>query len=951
VVAALLLSYLPLSAAAVGEAETGDEPSIGLEEVIEERDPSEDQLPVDSPEGETTETEDAASPVDAEPSEGENAEEDPAETEDAASSSDAEPSEGENTEEDPTTAEAGTATRRKAAASTSAPALLVEGDAAVTLAVDEDYPWAYDASKSDGTHVAYVAGNSGTTAANVSNLAITVTGAGMLTFEYKISTPSSGSTYAYYYNLGAPVTSENYTKVANYSSYMSNRGKSYEYWRTETITVTSDDLVDGSATVYVAYYRGGTSGDSNNYVAISNVKYVAGEQNLTITGASDGLGTVRVEKKTVETVTETHTTKDEDGNEITTTTTKQVDVYTPYDPIGDGVYQLKMGEDKDVYLTAEPKKGAQFYGWVDVATGEYLSGETTYILSFGGATTIQAVFADAGTYTARLNSTFYTDAGGGLEQALTNARSGDTVVMLADQTLSSSATVSRGVFLLLPCMDADVGYVTANDRDHTTHSPDGTNAHNDTNTLYGTLTIPSGVTLTVEGEVLVNAQVGRPAGGDFDQDVNGNYAQIDLDGSIVVENGGWLENYGYITGSGQVTAESGSTLVDLYVVRSWRGGSQAYAVVVSAAHEIYPMNEIDCHNIQAAVRIESGASYQGAVRMYAGGGFNYTRFPQVDDDNGLIRLASGAYLIKTYDPDYAVTDSSGTYTEGRSTIEIYGGAAFAYSALPIVGVSVSTQSYVFPIDGDIALKLYAGEYTVQNDFKLMPGCTVDLMEGAAVTVGPEVTDAELAPDADGIATLVLYDEFDDVDNTSTTEYPSYRPAATLTVHGGAALTVDAKGAIAGRIVLADGATKDNYAKVRLSNKTALTVTSYEANGYYQYTTTDENGKSVVVSKTVITIPLTFTAQLWDDDETPSSLTPKAGQTYYGIAGTWTTTSPVVLPGDLDGNNEVNSRDLAMLLENFNKSGNGLKGDIDDNGEVNSRDLAILLENFNKSLSD
>jgi hypothetical protein len=500
------------------------------------------------------------------------------------------------------------------------------------------------------------------------------------------------------------------------------------------------------------------------------------------------------------------------------------------------------------------------------------------------------------------------------------------------------------VFLLLPCMDSDVGYITTSG---ITHSPDGTGVYNTENTLYAQLTIPSGVTLTVEGEVLVNAQVGRPAGGDYDQDVNGNYAQIALEGNLIVSNGGRLENYGYIIGGGQVTAQSGSTLVDLYVVTDWRGGSQAYAMVISAEHKVYPMNEFDCHNIQTTVRIESGASFQGAVRMYAGSIFSYTRFPQVDDENGLIRLADGAYLIKTYDPSYEVDG----HVEGRSTVEIYGGATFAYSALPIVGVSVSTQSYLFPIDGDIALKLYKGVYTIQNDFKLMPGCTVDLMEGAELTVGPEVTDEELAPDADGIATLVLYDEFNDKPNTGSSQYPTYRPAATLTVHGGASLTVDAKGAIAGRIVLADGATKDKYAKVRLNSKTALTVTSYEANGYYTYTTLDENGKAVTVTRSDLTIPLTFTAQLWDADGTQSSLTPKAGTVYYGVGTSWTTTSPVVLPVDLDGNNEVNGQDLAMLLENFNKSGNGLKGDIDDNGEVNGQDLATLLENFNKALSD
>ena len=51
-------------------------------------------------------------------------------------------------------------------------------------------------------------------------------------------------------------------------------------------------------------------------------------------------------------------------------------------------------------------------------------------------------------------------------------------------------------------------------------------------------------------------------------------------------------------------------------------------------------------------------------------------------------------------------------------------------------------------------------------------------------------------------------------------------------------------------------------------------------------------------------------------------------------------------GNLDGNNVINSSDLADLLDNYNSSGASLAGDFDENGIVNSADLADLLNNYN-----
>jgi hypothetical protein len=611
------------------------------------------------------------------------------------------------------------------------------------------------------------------------------------------------------------------------------------------------------------------------------------------------------------------------------------------------------------------------------------------------------MFAPTGTYTARCSGIFYKESDG-LLKALKASKSGDTVVMLENQTLKESVTVPKDVFLLLPCEDGDTGYASNG------YSPSATDTNGQTGvsgTVYKTLTVDSGVNIDVYGSVLVNGVVGRKTAGHYDQDITGGYAQIDLYGDINVKSSGYFENSGFVKGSGQMTAENGSTVVDLYIVRNWRGGSQAEAITQSSiinryknnGNFVYPMNEIDCHYIQTTLRVESGASFQGAVRMYASSGFNYTRFPQIDNKNGLIRLNEGGYAIKTYDE-----------AAKRSTISLYGGATFSNSSLKIVGISLSTKNYLFPIDGDIGFELNSGNYVVDEDFKLLPGCTVDVAGDASVTVNEGKT-------------LVMYDKFDDVTITSGapgTEYPSDRDAATLTLEGGSVLTVKDKATIAGHIVAAKGMTSSSYATVSLASTASVSATTYEANGYVVI-------KSQVSYVNPSTIPLSFIAKLLKSiTSVDDAVTPVAGQTYYFAGNEWTTVEPteqytvtfnanghgtapdaatvnyggtVILPemtavpagytysyntaadgsgtayaagaeitvtanmtlyavwkqvllGDIDGNGIVNISDLNTLLENYNKSGSNLKGDIDNNGIVNISDLNTLLENYNKSIN-
>lgn len=58
-------------------------------------------------------------------------------------------------------------------------------------------------------------------------------------------------------------------------------------------------------------------------------------------------------------------------------------------------------------------------------------------------------------------------------------------------------------------------------------------------------------------------------------------------------------------------------------------------------------------------------------------------------------------------------------------------------------------------------------------------------------------------------------------------------------------------------------------------------------------------------------------------------------------------SPVVIPGDLNGDGRIDIFDYNLLVSNFDKTGTGIKGDINTNGKVDIFDYNLLVGNFGK----
>ena len=375
-------------------------------------------------------------------------------------------------------------------------------------------------------------------------------------------------------------------------------------------------------------------------------------------------------------------------------------------------------------LTAVAENGGRFYGWVD-GSDNFLTNNTTYSFTISSDTTLKAVFAQDGSYVARRNGVFYTDADGGLAQALDDARTGDIVVMLEDQELEEDATVPAGVKLYIPYSadfdaDGNADGVTTSGSYYQASKTIATAAK-----TYRTLTINSGVALLVNGTLNIGGVIGYPSQ-NYQGHTSGWHGKIENNGAIVIGNDGTLDCWGFITGSGTVTAQNGANVYEPFIVYDFAGGWNTVELYFSNQS---PFKQYAMQNIQTRLVINSGAKLYARCNLWASSQYNKTDVVFIGE-GGLFQLAGGATVTRSYDETKFIPTNADI---GKTTYVFDGGMTVNYMSLVVMGVRVSTEDVDFPIPYNTDLVLRNGNY-FPGKLKLMPGATLVVESDANLIV-------------------------------------------------------------------------------------------------------------------------------------------------------------------------------------------------------------------------
>lgn len=467
----------------------------------------------------------------------------------------------------------------------------------------------------------------------------------------------------------------------------------------------------------------------------------------------------------------------------------------------------------------------------------------------------------------KVGNTYYT-----IEDALDVAASGQTIFVLNDTAFATQEiagvlyndvkfkTVKTGVTLLLPFNENDtVGHIGAGKEGSDNYK--ATAALTGTAKLYRKLVIPEGIEVIVNGKLIVGAQTGTTAAGGVQNAVSGNYCEISLGGTITLNNA-TLEVYGYIKGNGEITANN-TTVIENLCITGWLGGSESAGRYIGDGKQLalstnvdnpvqFPFSHYELRSVQLSITLHKGSKLQGYAKIATGAilvlpaQINEAWLTFVSSDNnessGLVRMkSSDAKVVKTF-------------KGGRVGIETYGSVEDGYTSVSLkvatTTISMTSEKVFFPICGKTDIVIKSGTFTQKNKYKLMPGSTLTIENGATLNQNGSI--------------VVYTGDFKDV---SDKHYPSGLGDARFTVDG----TLNINGAFGGKVL------STTAGKVVVgANATITDVYSPEGKGGVSTLTTSYTP----LDKTMTTKSLEFVNA---DNTTVAAATNK---TYNYNNGTW-----------------------------------------------------------------
>lgn len=495
----------------------------------------------------------------------------------------------------------------------------------------------------------------------------------------------------------------------------------------DTAEVTLTNILPNEAKLFFNYKVSIDARLNDAYVQLDGVKLTANGSFEKMIPAG-GTVTVKVFTGTPASTTDanSYTSKIEIGdlslaeNKMVTTVFKPATngTYTVDGSAVTGEISVTKNAQESTELVAKPASGYKFFGWYSETSKTYISKTDNLTAFLGTNQTIVPRFAptNAPTFQVGGGNEFFD-----LNEAVAFAQQGSEkkIVLIKDGTLSAgNYTIPTGITLLIPFDDAYTCYTTTPQVNYNAYSKP---------TAFRTLTMADGANITVEsgGAISVSSQLsaqsadknGTPSGA-------GGRIKLESGSDIILKSGGKLYCYGFISGDGRVTAESGADVWECFQITCWRGGS-ASSDMIKNKNRVFPLPQYYVQNIESELVLNAGANEYVYTSANTGLGAHPGSGLLIGTDKGLFRVKSGT-LIKHYDGN---TDRLIMEFSGEGSID---------SMEVKVKVTVNSVEYVVPINNNISIYVNSGTLNINEDVAMLPGAQIIIANGANVVVNKDL---------------------------------------------------------------------------------------------------------------------------------------------------------------------------------------------------------------------
>lgn len=458
-------------------------------------------------------------------------------------------------------------------------------------------------------------------------------------------------------------------------------------------------------------YSSGQTGQGGTIITLSNFKITsAADTSVTLVSSKDGAYTVST------------------GG----TSTKTVEA-------GAAAQTYGFDSTKGITVKAAPAEGKHFYMWWDPTTKVPYSTKEEETLFLSNNQTIQPVFVDEAAYAQNFlvrhdnKDQYFVYWEDVMQMAAANQSHEKNVVLLTDYTLPTAVSGHTGTYVAadgtysLPAgVTLVVPYDATNDTSPTTTKNCETEPGQ--STVFRTLTVPSGVRLKVPSAatLIVNAVQGAQNGAASMGRIVSDYGKLEVNGALDVT--GTLYARGFVTGSGQVTANSSSKIYQLMQIQDWRGGS----VTFNMYQYLMAINMYSFENIMANMTYEGGSQLLVQACIVAGNACVAVDVPAMTDGSvgdSIFVLDQGGQIKTAYD---AETDRLNIrITKGKVTMK----CLTLDMSKDQDGLKIDSKEYPLAVNDSMRITVEGGA-TLQTDYKLkfLPGTSVTIQKDATMIV-------------------------------------------------------------------------------------------------------------------------------------------------------------------------------------------------------------------------
>lgn len=254
-------------------------------------------------------------------------------------------------------------------------------------------------------------------------------------------------------------------------------------------------------------------------------------------------------------------------------------------------------------VAATAADGYKFLGWYNVTAGKYINTNATASLNIENDCTITAKFALKTAAIFETGGQPFADLGEAASYAKSNSQT--LIKLVSDGIITGNYTIPAGITLLIPFDAAGTLYTTTPGVIRTAPASKS----------YRTLTMAPGSSITAFGNISLGGRYYAAGGSDQGRCV-GDYGRIKMEGdsNITMKNGSSLYAWGFVTGSGAVSAESGATIYEFYQIADFRGGTASSSI----KNKVFPFSQYFVQNIEVPLTLNKGAKeivYSGVFAM------------------------------------------------------------------------------------------------------------------------------------------------------------------------------------------------------------------------------------------------------------------------------------------------------------------------------------------------